>query len=411
MEDLSAQRRAFARDSLGPVFAEFARRLDILTTAFSDQPTVVLYCARGGLRLRNLQALWRRRMKLADTAAHHDFMMSRLLASKLALLRAPQLAIDVLYQEFAAQPLYELARAFLPETQTAALSAEFPESSRTGTTDRQSIRWLFFGDHALARHLRRYADEQIELFDEYLAGLRGGAQRLLLVDSGQFGRTQLLLAAAWPELEWHGAYFARCNYRHEATPHFRHAIGLIVEQDQFSFLIPETAFLRHWHLIEAILEPEIPSVRGLERRSDGRVGSNMDAVVWQDAVSNDGNPFFAGIVDYVQDLEPVDQQYSRARFRQATRALQQAILAPSVAQTALMDMGSRGRDFGRDGYHPVLPHGHARSLLAKWRRVGNALWPEGQLARELAPFGTSLLRQRYRLGRVIDALRFLGRRP
>jgi hypothetical protein len=71
---------------------------------------------------------------------------------------------------------------------------------------------------------------------------------------------------------------------------------------------------------------------------------------------------------------------------------------------------ARGLDFGRDGANQVLHRSTERGWRERQRRLRETLWPEGQVVLELAPFGTLLLRQRYRLGFLIDSLRFLGRR-
>ncbi|HCZ15341.1 MAG TPA: hypothetical protein PK752_03295 [Accumulibacter sp.] len=405
------RRRDFGREWLGPVFAEFARRLELyVAAATQDPPAVVLYCARGGFRLRAIHELWLQRMGLNSTTRHEDFMISRLLASKVALLHAPELVIGTLCSEFAAQSLRALASAFLPDTSAALVSAQLSTPRLTAAADAEGIAWLFFGDHSLARHLRMHAEEQHELLGDRLDALCPDPAPRLLVDSGLYGRTQLLLDATWPKAEWHGVYFARSNHCHQPAPHFKHATGLILEEDEFTYLVPEAAFLRYWHLIEAVLEPAIPSVRWLERRADESIGSNMDNVAWQDAVGDDGNPFFAGILEHLNELGPSDRQHSRARFRDAMRGLQQAILSPRISDIERMEVGARGRDFGRDGYNSVLHHNDENGWQARRRRIREALWSEGQVALELAPFGTLLLRQRRRLGLLIDALRFLGRR-
>lgn len=405
------RRRNFGRETLGPVFAEFARRLELyLTAATHDSPAVALYCARGGFRLRAIHQRWLRRMGLTSAIRHENFMISRLVATKVALLRAPERAIDSLCREFAAQSLRDLAIAFLPATSAAIIDEEIAAPHLAVASDAQSISWLFFGDHSLARALRTHAEEQEALLADHLDALCPDTAARLLVDSGLYGRTQLLLDSAWPNAKWHGVYFARSNHRQEPAPHFKRATGLILEQDEFSYVVPEAAFLRYWHLIEATLEPKIPSVCWLERRPDGSVGSNMDLVPWQAAVGDDGNPFFAGVLDYLDELRPSDHPHCRAHFREVMHDLQRAILSPRLADLEHMDVGVRGHDFGRDGCNPVIQRGTERGWQARRQRMREALWPEGQVALELAPFGTVLLRQRRRLGSLIDSLRFLSHR-
>jgi hypothetical protein len=337
MSARSDQRRSVGRKWLGPVFAEFARRLELYMAATPDPSAVALYCARGGFRLRTIHERWLQRMELPSTKRHEDFMVSRLLATKIALLPAPQVAIESLYREFSSQSLRTLTLAFLNEVDAAEADLSAPRLA--GTSDAEGIKWLFFGDHPLARLLRLHADDQTILFADHLSTLRRTASRMLIVDSGLYGHTQLLLEAARPDVNWHGVYFARSNYSREPAPHFQRATGLILELDEFSFLIPEAAFLRYWHLVEAVLEPSIPSVRWLERRPDGSVGSNMDSVAWQHAVSDDGNPLFAGVIDYIDQLGPTDRQHSRAHFREAMHGLQRAILSPRLADLDDMDVG------------------------------------------------------------------------
>jgi hypothetical protein len=56
---------------------------------------------------------------------------------------------------------------------------------------------------------------------------------MLIVDSGLYGHTQLLLEAARPDVNWHGVYFARSNYSREPAPHFQRATGLILDWMNF----------------------------------------------------------------------------------------------------------------------------------------------------------------------------------
>lgn len=410
MDPADDLRRQFGKELLGPLFAEFARRLHLYFAA-TPQPAVALYCARGGLRLHAIYARWLHRVGRTAALPEADFPISRLLAAKVSLLAASEETFACLMYEFRRQSVRQVAIAFLPEAQREAVRRELCDRRFDAVAGVAGMRWLFFGDHNVAEQLRAHAEEQAGLFAGYMSPWCSPPNRILLVDSGLYGRTQRLLAAAMPQLEWHGAYFARSNYAREATPHFDRTIGLILEHDEFSHLIAESALLRDWHLIEAVLEANIPSVKFLLRRADGGIGSNLDATAWQSAVENDGNPYFVGVLDYLDSLGQEDFHRSRGQFRRTMTRLQRAILYPSQADLVLMEVGNRNRDFGLPGGNPVLRH----QVLPTWRgvhrRIREALWLEGQVALELAPFGTPLLCLRHWLGRAMAMLRFLSRRP
>ena len=64
-ESLEQERKfIFSRYLLGPVFAEFCRRLWLYQEVYSKEEACALFCARGGIRLRMLYETFLRKMEI-----------------------------------------------------------------------------------------------------------------------------------------------------------------------------------------------------------------------------------------------------------------------------------------------------------------------------------------------------------
>jgi hypothetical protein len=86
-------------------------------------------------------------------------------------------------------------------------------------------------------------------------------RRALLIDSGWQGTTQSLLTHAHPDIAWRGLYFGRILTPAHDPRIVQDCIGLMFEAEHWIPNRPETAFVRHRHLIEACWSPQAPRSR------------------------------------------------------------------------------------------------------------------------------------------------------
>ena len=82
-------------------------------------------------------------------------------------------------------------------------------------------------------------------------------------------------------------------------------MGIATQDDRYSPFDPRTSILRYWHLIEATLEPPLPSVRSFTRL-DGIARSNLEIDGWSQQIAPVQDEIFAGVIDYIGALQPAD---------------------------------------------------------------------------------------------------------
>lgn len=374
--------QAFGRAIVGPIFAEFSLRLwAFLRFVAEPDRTSLLFCARGGLRLKAMFERFLERTGLESPVTPQDLMVSRLVAARAQAITAGPALLDELGREFEGRPMAQIARALAQED--LPLEAEWDTVFAPATFIR-----LLQGDGSGARLLRSRIEEQNALFREHLGERAGGCRTIVLCDTGLYGSTVRLLREAISDRRWLCAQFARSNYKGFATPHFGCTIGLSVEQDGYSPLNTRSAVLRFWQLIEAVLEPPLPSVRSFER-IDGTVRSNLEEPGWVERIAAPSPSLYAGAFAYLDDLDRSALRRIGADAERAWRELRRAIVRPTATDLAILSLADRGRDFGRQESVPQYAGGTgAAGSLA---RLKESLWREGEIARSYPTLGPVLL--------------------
>lgn len=371
----------FAKDFLGPFYAEFCRRLWLFQETQAKNETCALFCARGGIRLRFLYEKFLEKMDLDAPIINHDFMISRLLAAKVSFYKSKDLVLKSLEREFRHANIIQVASSFLPpnlENLNDVLSSINDEPANS-----QTINSLFFGEGEVSKIINEHLLEQTSLFDDYIQGIMENHQKAMLVDSGLFGSTQMLLSSAYHEIEWSGYYVARSNYRNDSAPHFNSATGILLESDNYSPTNPVTSLLKYWHLIEMPLEADVESVTHLILGEDDEVISNLQVAGWKKQAFSDECPFFRGILAYFEDLNSSEFVMCNANYERAISKIADKIHAPSKRDLVSMVVGERSHDFGRKGTSHVLDYSLSLRKVCLSRNVKNlfrnSLWLEGQL--------------------------------
>lgn len=359
---------AFGHDVLGPVFGELALRLHLFLLADEGpEDACLLFCARGGLRLRLVYEAFLQAAKLSRPIEYADLMVSRLVAARTALLTGSPAAYEELDREFAGDSLGDVVRAL---TQRDLARDGRPDEPFTP----QALARLLAEGGSCGRRLRAEIATQNRLFQQHLAVVSGGARRLILCDTGLYGSTVRLLRAGLPDRDWRCLLFARCNYKGFSESHFPVTVGLSVEAPGYQPFAPQTAVLRHWHLIESCLEPALPSVVEFSE-AGGIARANLERPGWQVEVEGQAGELFAGVMSYVRALPgrgAAEQIYADAPA--AWRRLHDAIVWPSPRDRRILGLGDRSRDFGRnDTVKDVVRPG----LRARVRGIKDSLWREG----------------------------------
>jgi FMN phosphatase YigB (HAD superfamily) len=372
-----SDRRDFGRQILGPIFAEFALKTWILLSNLEHpDETVLLFCARGGFRLQAIYEKFLAAAGLASPVVIQPLMISRIIAVRSALLKGGAAAFEQIGYEFNGRSLRDVARAI----GCIEPDRENGESSNIWDApySRQGLETLLATP--AGRQFVSAAMDQDSLFREHLESCTAGRSRIMLCDTGLFGSTLQLLKQALPEKKWSCVQFARANYKRLASPHFGEVIGIATQDDRYSPFNSRTSILRYWHLIEATLEPALPSARSFTR-VNGVARSNLEIDGWSQLIAPEQDEIFAGVLDYIGALQPADATVRvMTDVEIAFRRLHRAIVWPTRTEAGLLDFAPRSMDFGKDGHVPIIARD--RGLLGAMR---SSEWREGAIAEMALP--------------------------
>lgn len=372
----TADAETFGREALGPILAEFCQRLWLSERFLPDaEDATLLFCARGGLRLMRVYERFLARTGLPARIPAAPLMVSRLVAARAALDPPGAGVLAELGREFSGRPMAEVAAALaqrddlpLPAAWQAPFAAE-------------RFAALIAADAPGAAALRAAVAEQHARFRRHLEACTGGRRHGLLVDTGLYGSTVRLLREGMPERRWSGLQFARSNYKRLPTPHFDCTLGLSVESDGYRAWDARTAALRFWQLIEAALEPDLPSVRLFSE--DGAVPrANLQVAGWEARIGPEEPGLFSGALAHIESLGRQDVHRIPAEAARGWRVFKRAVVWPDARMVAALELADRSRDFGR--LDTVAQFAGPGGALAQIR---DSLWREGALVRRFPRAG------------------------
>lgn len=365
----SEDRVAFGRTVLGPIFAEFALRLwGLLSNIECPENAVVLFCARGGFRLKMIYERFLAASGLQSPVAIRNLMVSRVVAVRTALAAGCPSAYPQIEYELGSGSLRDVARAI-----GGSDPVDGADDSHVWGQSYSSASLSKILASEEGRGLRSSIQRQADFFLEHLETCLAGCKHAILCDTGLSGSTMQLLEDGIPQVNWGCALFARSNYKNLSTGHFQHTVGLCVEADRYSLFDTRSAILRYWHLIESTLEPALPSVAMFDR-VDGTLRTNLEIDGWQDRIDPNPGEIFSGILDYIdslprgraaiQTIADVDHAYSKLR---------RAVTWPTPADVDTLNIGTRSLDFGRDIMSGLACEPGIRKALR------GSLWREGAI--------------------------------
>ncbi|WP_431323536.1 hydrolase [Rhizobium sp. YTU87027] len=371
---------SFGRAVFGPIVAQFCLNIWLYARQAEAQGGTLVFCARGGIGIREAFERLLARLGLPLLIKRDNILISRLVAARMALEARSPSVLDELSREFAKNSFAEVA-AFLGGRKYAL----------PATWDKRFVAGRFFdilgtdaGKDVLADVISQNA-----LFRRHLDAIAGNDRRVILCDTGLYGSTQKLLAAAMPERHFETIQFARCNYKGLSEDHFPELSGLVVEDNLYNPFKVETVILRYWHVIESLFEPAIPSVRLLTLRQDGHVEGNCGEISYGKVDTSAGNPLLTGALDYIESITD-----GRQVMRDATVSwsrLKQAITNPTAADVIALGVGFRSVDFGRSESVNVLNRPDQAGLSLRLQSIKSQLWREAAIARDFPRLKSALL--------------------
>lgn len=380
---------AIGQNVLGPICADFAVRLWLYLRQFSHpEQVVVLFCARGGLRLGSIFRTTLERLELSSPVRTEDFFVSRLVAARLALSTTGQVARQEIGREFEGRTLGTLVSALAPHAVDDPGTDVDPDADRPFTLDALDRLLDPRASHPSAVRFQARLREQNTLFSTHVDTVAAGATELILCDTGLFGSTLRLLREAMPAKHWSAAQFARSAYKPFDRGHFDRTVGLSVERDAYAFTDPTTIALRYWHLFESLFEPGLPSVESFARPVDdaGPVLSNLQVEGWQQRLQPAANePLFAGITAHLAALAAKDAPALALRAESAWRTLGRLVRYPDRRTAAALNVGAREVNFGQSRTISILAPSGPGSLATRLAGIRASAWREGYCAQAFGP--------------------------
>ncbi|CAG9193825.1 HAD family hydrolase [Paraburkholderia caribensis] len=379
-------------DVLGPVFAEYCRRLHVYLeqTAAIEGPIVALFCARGGLGLERLYERYTAQFPARGDISIQPLMISRLVAARDAFVYGGEGVVDELDYSFEVRNVSALARALtgadMAPNGNYATVREFVEGLRSGREP----------------HLHEQIVEQAGRFREVWRTITAGMQGIVLCDTGLYGSTFKMLMQSKLIDRGHCVQLARSDYKHLGREHFPSVTGLLTERNGYKPGDSISSVLAFWHLIESLVEPDLESVRRFDRRADGSLVSNLESEGWQQKLVSMPDPKFEEIADYVaQSAKRPAADTSLAEFELAAKTLERVIMFPDPELVNRLAERDRSLDYGRDDTVKVT--GPNLRQASAWTRLfvaKQSLWPSGAVVRAF-PHSHRLVQKTIRLGYTV----------
>jgi FMN phosphatase YigB (HAD superfamily) len=373
--------RSFGREVFGPIVAQFCLFIWLYAQqAKAGDTAVLLFCARGGLGIREAFERLLPRLGLSLDLRRDNLLVSRLVAARSAVMTRSPAVLDELGREFHGRRFIDVARA---------LGGHDYQPSPSWEQRFDQTRFFAMLETASGAELLDDIRTQNSLFAQHLHQVAGDAKRIILCDTGLYGSTQRLLAAGFPDLQFETIQFARCNYKGLSEDHFPKVSGLVVEDNLYNPLRVETVILRYWQILENLFEPAIPSVRHFSRDADGTVIANAGDIRYGQLDPARDNMHLSGVLDYIGDSKTgslIDHDATRA-----WRRLRQAITNPSRSDVLMLDTDPRSVDFGKPELVRVMEKSDSTKTADKLRALKSQLWREGAIARDFPVLKPALL--------------------
>jgi hypothetical protein len=341
--------------------------------AAQSKAVATLFCARGGIGIHAAFEHVITKLELPAPSRRANIMISRIVAVRAAILSRSLSARDEFTREFQGATIGDAIAAIGDN----ALQTPASLANRQFCFD-TFLDYLFSPEGA---ELLADLVSQNALFERHLSEIAGPADRIILCDTGLYGSTQRLLASTHRSVPIETIHFARANYKRMGEEHFACVAGLLVEQNGYTPQRPQSAILRYWHLIEALFEPAIPSVRRFCLAPTGEITADCGDIGNAHTNIASRSPLMHGVMAYLDTLTRDAGAALLSNVPHAWRQVRRAIVQPGPHDLIALDVGPRSRDFGRTSCVSDANRSDA-DLAERIRDITKRLWREGAIARE-----------------------------
>ena len=417
LDALQERRRVFGREVLGPIFFTYAHRLRLHLQGLQAQhPTgLALFCARGGLRLRLLYDLYCSKLGIESPWPARDFYVSRIAAVRAGLAADYPTARGLFVSALPDASERQLLAALLAGSRHAAddFLPQHPRGPEPLCDVGLVLDRLRDGAHPAADAVMTHTADQHRLFHAYTAGLMGDSGAIALCDSGLRCTVQIVLSQMFSDREWFGLLLG-CLRRAAAAEHYPRLYGMLFDIDFHRDASRRSTFIRHWELVEHVLEPRTATTSFYEPDPSESTRVTSDAMRGYSATSiAEGNPFFSGVLEYFEHEGPdsVTARSGRvyAAYETALTRLDRAFAFPSSRDVEMLNVINHDPGFGMTyTYTSATAAASPTCLSDKIARVQASPWPHGQARLEFGRWAPVVQAALYRPKIVVRAASILG---
>lgn len=373
----------------GPYFLAWCQRLHSLAEMYSSQGKTKLYFStRAGYILYAFFSAYVKQRNINQTYQCELFPVSRLAAIKAGFgdesMWTGHLCNSVFYGKTLSYLITKLGRE--SEYFDVAAYLQFvPKRLQEKIITPGLIKEWFQIDVTLPaeQQISSYFKQQKMKLDRIVNS--DDAINVIVVDSGLYGLTVELLAGLYPHKNVVGAFVYLSNYNKvRPVTHLDKCYGLMGEAQKANYKHPHSSVLRHWHLIEELLEPSgIPSLI-----------EYTDKSMIREYVSDDSR--VNSIIKFISSGE-------RKNLSHILNRLNCLLANPSIAAVRCLTPNRRKNDVNDESMHVIIPYDlevklRERDKLRRFKYgiIKRSLWREGQYVQS---YGFA--------GRIINVLKLL----
>lgn len=372
----------FGQQVMGPIVAEFCMRLhDHLDGYSSDKNVAILFCARGGLMIRRMLALYEQNIEGETSLRGQDFMVSRLAASRMAFIRSPQQIAPLLAIEFEGRSNADVAKVLSGDRATLS-----PRWNQPYCID-QFI--LLLRTSPEGRRIHSLILNQADFLSDHLTTLCRAARNVIIVDTGVYGSIGHYLSIGFPDIRFQSCLLFHANYKGKLHLPEMDIHSLICNQNTYKPWDVRSVSRLYWPFIEAFFEPDLPSVRNYQKSDRSQLRSDLQIKEWRLRLEPDPESIQAGAYDYVKELTTKTATHVTRRSTESWKTLQRIIVFPTPHDVELLTVKPRGLDFGFDDKISLGEYTKVVSLPKKIAQINNSIWPESEIVR-LFPITSSV---------------------
>lgn len=370
---------------LGPVVHRWLLGLEQHVAFFGDGDTRFLFCARAGVRIKELYKIYIEGRGRSIPDNMRTLWVSRLALCKGLYSSEPNRVAKIIEVEYQAQSIRTIIQGLLRHAPEILQRCDL--TSKDLDADAHNFGGWLTSKSSTARLIGDYLEQSSRAFNSNLDSILSGSSKAVLIDSGWQGTGQSLLHHGRPDVDWYGLYIGRIltpSHDHTITDR---VIGLLFQAESFDPKKPETAVTLHRHLFETLLEPNAPSIEEVIGGPCDNVAKAQIAANKAAEVDQEQDRIFLMVREYLRDHTNLEPAEILSRHQAAMPKLARILANPSRQEALSIFAKDRSADFGKDLHVPVLiSDGDAKNLPPHYanrdNRIQHSLWPQGQIALE-----------------------------